>query len=192
MNETATLPIRVINWNQARYNQEFNYQLAVDLLMEELHELFKAKNDVEILDAIGDICFVAIGVFWKAKVYPKTINFIWDNLCNTPNPKDLVWKCDHFNELFTTSSDYKKWNNSEKAACILALHCMYLVCANKIASMGIGLHKIADILEIICNSNDTKEIKGKTAAHIKANISKGEGYVAPTAALNNLLTIIRK
>ncbi len=185
MNET--LPLRVINWNQARYNQEFNYKLAVDLLMEELHELFNAKNEVEVLDAIGDICFVAIGVFWKAKVPLKTIDFIWHNLHSTLTCADLVWKCDHFNELLITGSDYKKWNNGEKAACTLALHCMYLVCGHKIASMKIELSKIADILKIICDSNDTKEIKGKTAAHVKANITKGESYVAPTAALNDLL-----
>ncbi len=110
----------ICNWNAARYDQQFNHNLAFRLLDEELNEFVKASksnNKVEQVDALVDIIYVAIGALWKMGFYP---------------------------------------------------------------------YQIERAINIICNSNDSKAIK-KTPAHLKANINKGDNYIAPTEALTLLV-----
>ena len=56
---------RVINWNSARYEQIFNLELTSKLLQEELDEFLVATTEVDQLDALMDIAYVAIGAMWK-------------------------------------------------------------------------------------------------------------------------------
>ncbi len=111
----------ICDWNRDRYDQEFNGSLAHDLLSEEVDELYNAclldNNDVEIVDALVDIIYVAIGALWK---------------------------------------------------------------------FGFNPDQIHRAIEIVCESNNSKTA-AKTEAHIKANINKGDTYVAPTEGLKKLL-----
>ena len=56
---------RICNWNWHRYNQEYNHKLTFDLLQEEVIELCDAKEDVDRLDALVDIVYIAVGAMWK-------------------------------------------------------------------------------------------------------------------------------
>ena len=56
---------RVIAWNSQRYNQEYSHDLTVDLLYEEIGELYESTEDVDKLDALVDIVYVVVGAMWK-------------------------------------------------------------------------------------------------------------------------------
>ena len=56
---------RITSWNRQRYAQEYNQDLTVDLLYEEIGELNEATTDVDRLDALVDVTYIAIGAMWK-------------------------------------------------------------------------------------------------------------------------------
>lgn len=178
---------RIINWNAKRYEQQFDYVLACRLLLEETEELFAAKSDVERLDAIGDIVFVAVGVFWK-------LGFSNDKIYDILYVHDLTQ---------TSLSEAHHWSMCIQAAAFdlvdheiegvwpgltLALHSLFVTALG--AAHGLGCSAIFyDIIHAICDSNDTKVVKGKTPSHIKANIDKGENFVPPTGKLLELYSL---
>ena len=43
-----------------------------------------------------------------------------------------------------------------------------------------------DVVNAICESNNTKEVQGKVDPSIKANIIKGDGFIPPTKQLMKL------
>lgn len=176
---------RVINWNAARYDQVFNYELAVKLLLEETDELNKAFTVVEQLDAIGDISFVAIGVLWKLGVPTDIIKQIFYGTDMTTldllQAHDMVVFWQH--ELMD-SVDHRA--DGAWPGLVLTLHSAFLTCLGKL--IGINMQDYYyDIVEAICDSNDTKEIKGKVDPSVKANINKGASFVPPTARLTKIM-----
>ena len=56
---------RVIHWNSARYDQEFDHKLTRNLLTEEVLEFEESTKDVDRLDALVDTIYVALGAMWK-------------------------------------------------------------------------------------------------------------------------------
>mgnify|MGYP000241536307 CR=1 FL=1 len=52
--------------------------------------------------------------------------------------------------------------------------------------MGLTTKQIADAIHVVCDSNDSKTAT-KTASHIKANIDKGAGFIAPEPRLQEIL-----
>lgn len=174
---------KCIAWNKARYDQVFNYELAAKLLIEETKELYAAKDIIDKLDAIGDIVFVSIGVFWKMGLSNSIIEQLYD-----VNKKGLA----NFNTDYSVA-----YCNDVSLYCIdninpnvpAALPAITLACYSSFVTAlcaidGLGLiHRFYDVVDAICESNNTKEIKGKTPAHIKANVEKGTSYVSPKYAL---------
>ena len=162
-----------INWNAARYDRISNSVLSIALLEEEINELLAAKDIIEVADACGDIVFVAIGALWKLgfeheEIY-SIISYEMPPLATVSAAKERGITCAKLNELvyliYLGLSDYvDKY---------LAMFC-------------IG-HHIGVICEIICKSNNTKSIEGKTDPSVKANKSKGANYVSPKEDLKKLL-----
>ena len=68
----------------------------------------------------------------------------------------------------------------------LALHTTFITALGTLRSIGLQ-HRFFDIVQAICDSNNTKEVKGKTEAGIKANIDKGDKYISPTNTLAEIL-----
>jgi len=181
---------RVINWNKLRYEQEFDYELAVKLLTEEIDELFEAKLDITKMDAVGDIVFVAVGVFWKFGLHSDFITSIFysASLGKLDKHQAVAYLNDINIELIDNVSP-----NAEGAwpALQLALHAIFIVGLS--ALRGIKMQEsFYHIMQAICDSNDTKEIKGITPSNVKANIVKGEGYVSPTKDLANIHALYSK
>ena len=108
---------RIIHWNHQRYNQDFDHSLTFKLLDEELAEFNDAETDVDKLDALVDIVYVAIGAMWK---------------------------------------------------------------------LGLTKWHINEAIQVVCDANDSKTVR-KTAAHLKANIYKGDFFVPPEPALQEIL-----
>lgn len=185
LNQTEKLPItdRVIAWNMQRYNQEFDYQLAVKLILEETEELYSAITVIDKLDAIGDIAFVAIGVFWKLGL---TDEFIRAMLYNKDlRSLDVLAAHDWLILCESNSFDVLPHEQGAWPAFSLATNALFITALG--ALRGLNMQKyFYDVIHAIADSNDTKEIKGKVAANVKANISKGDSYVPPTARLQQI------
>jgi len=164
---------RIEAWNAARYDREYNEQLASALLLEEINEFYEAvglpivtyedrlNRFVEIIDALGDVFFVAVGVLWK-------LNKPWSF-------NDVLYIRNDFNFLKSTDVNLISTDPVACAKLILAkvLH---------MASLAMTNEDFANTVMAICDSNDSKAIK-KTDAAIKANIDKGAEYFSPTEAL---------
>lgn len=181
-----------IAWNAARYDRVLDLKLALSLLAEETDELFAADNIVDRLDAIGDINFVSIGIMWKAGLSEEEILTILGLFDVNGLFHENISTCDtamlHFSFagfVHEVAQD-STLDTTEKViafnAAILAIwHSAFVL-------RSIGLQQeYFNIVKAICDSNDTKEVKGKTDPLVKANIVKGNSFVPPTAALKQIL-----
>ncbi len=164
----------ICSWNALRYKQEYNHSLTDALLKEEYQELIDAidsQNPVSILDALGDIFFVAVGALWKQGKSPQQISTFLDKLENAnKNPPFLDVA---MNWYFLEDKDF-------------TLGFIILATIDKLTNLLKNEDAALDVVRVICISNNTKEVK-KTDSSIKANINKGAQYVSPTKALETLL-----
>jgi predicted HAD superfamily Cof-like phosphohydrolase len=86
---------RIIYWNAARYKQEYSPKLTNSLLDEELEELRVAKTDVDILDALIDITYVAIGAMWKLGLNSEQIEAAINVVCDSNDSKTAKATASH-------------------------------------------------------------------------------------------------
>ena len=82
---------RVVKWNNERYKQEPNGELTADLLFDEIVEYKDAIYGAEVdqLDALVDIIYVAIGGMWKMGLTPSQINLAIQIVCNSNDTKSV-------------------------------------------------------------------------------------------------------
>ena len=174
---------KCIAWNELRYEQEYDYNLAVKLLLEETNELFASDTIVDVLDAVGDITFVAVGVMWKLGMTNGTIkSYFYDNDLTKVSIEECHNLC-----CLINNQHMEAMENYEGGFPGLHLACYSVFITAISALRGIGMQaSFYDIFDAICVSNDTKEVKGKTLSSIKANISKGKGFIPPTAKLQQI------
>lgn len=195
-NNNHNIVQRCVTWNSLRYDRVFQLQLALKLLAEEQDELSDAlfaSDRVEVLDACGDIAFVAIGVLWKAGIPVKYI-------------EQYLYECDmgamdnehayaHFtgimHEITSNLASPESGLSVEAAGAIVqgcyeAVHSLFVTVLRALRTVGVQ-HRFYDVVSAICTSNDTKEVKGKVAANVKANVVKGAGFVPPTEELKTIL-----
>lgn len=181
---------RVIAWNAARYDQVNSAALTHKLLAEEIDELEKAKDPVEVLDAIGDIAFVVGGALWKAGFDRDSISFAYDAVQELHGPStSLNYLRDFLTDNIVDLTDRKLDKMEHYYAELVLRECgyaLFLIIPSKLRELGL-LDEFKRILNAICDSNDTKEVKGKVAANVKANITKGANFVPPTEALKTIL-----
>lgn len=182
----SNIVTKCVAWNETRYDQILNIQLGLNLLVEETTELFEANNPIDVLDALGDITFVAIGVLWKAGVPVEAIeNLLGITESGTYLNKLGVqsWYMAHLGvlQIALASAD-----DEELDASFLALNAIYGIVIPRLMQSGM-IADFYNIVDAICESNNTKVIKGKTDPSVKANIDKGATFVPPTAALQAIL-----
>lgn len=177
-----------IAWNAARYDRVLNLEQALNLLTEETNELFAADNIIDKLDAVGDISFVAMGVLWKAGVPESIIAEIIGidsetNANNFSNCSTLLLYGTHS----AISLDLPDLVDSSDA--FIAVNAALLglwYCVFELKRIGLQ-QEYFNIVKAICDSNDTKEIKGKVDPSVKANIEKGSSYIPPTMSLKRIV-----
>lgn len=166
----------ICNWNAARYKQEYNHDLNVKLIKEEFNEGLEAFGDnnlVELADSYGDQFYVAIGAIWKQGGVAETINPMLDYLDRLPMPPLPV---------------ILEWVEARPSPVAYGFYA--LTAFEALTKLCIDDSDAAlDIIRAICISNDSKPAK-KTPSHVKANVDKGDSYVAPTKAIEAIL--IRK
>ena len=187
---------RVASWNAARYEQEFDMYLAVRLLKEEYTEWCESYHAsqvsedrsiaVEMLDAIGDVSFVALGVVWKAGIdyemleeaLLRTQADLYSAACTMPQLHPMM--------LIASVIDGFSYDNGIGIADAMAM-ILHLCALEAKYHFSFGTDKFFEVLKAICDSNDSKVVV-KAAATEKANDgNKGSSYVPPTEALKALL-----
>lgn len=171
-------------WNSLRYKQEFNLELTLALIKEELAEYEKAEDLVEQVDALCDICFIAAGALWKldSKLDVKT----FESFYSFYQLQDI-----HITEAINHIVAVAR-NFPGRYLDIVSMH-QVLACAFDLLS-----YKLADktnaikALLIISESNSTKSTKTIPTGEKYSSEGKGLEYVAPTAALIQLIAGIEK
>ena len=84
---TDNLIERVSSWNYVRDNVEYNPDLEYDMLFEELEEYGVAREEVDQLDALCDIIFVAVGGMYKLLGTGEKVKEALDIVCDANDSK---------------------------------------------------------------------------------------------------------
>jgi hypothetical protein len=172
----------ICNWNAKRYEQEYSTKLTLDLLDEEIEEaLFAADkgDDIEACDGFGDTFYVAIGGLWKMGYTAEKIGEMLDatedffSTAPPPTTATMHW--------------FKRYPNNPNILSLVAY------AAFEDLKHYVGGHDQAalDIIRAICLSNDTKPVV-KTATDVKANTDKGAKFIAPTEAIETIISHVQK
>jgi len=167
------------DWNKIRYEQKFDLNLTLALIEEEVSEFKVAKDLVEQVDALCDICFIAAGALWKLG-YPfeeKTFTSFF----NLYQQMDV-----HFTDtLLNVKSTMLNFPGAYIYVCSL-----HQVLATTFDSLSYKLgsqDSAIKALFIIAESNNTKTAKVIPIDAKYSKDGKGDSYVAPTAALTQLV-----
>lgn len=164
----------ICQWNVLRYKQEPCHELAMKLLFEELQETedaYRVEDKVAILDGLGDIFYVAIGVLWKTGLTAARI-------------QQLMNAVDQGNRFTPSPAVALHWYQDDPQNHIL---CMVALGAFQRLEYLLGSDQLAlDVIRAICISNDSKRIE-TVPSHVKANVNKGLNYIPPTEALKSIL-----
>jgi hypothetical protein len=158
---------RAANWNKQRYPQIYSSALTFALLEEEYQELTDAHKNVDKLDALCDIIYVSMGALWKLKAEHATL--------------------DRQSTFVSSINSIKR----PDLGTILLLKTIINECENEMVDeFNFSNENVIEALNIVCDANDSKTAK-MTHPGIKANINKGDGFVAPEARLQNLLNRVK-
>lgn len=171
---------RVSAWNAARYEQEYDKELALELLEEEYTEWLDSETEVEALDAICDVTYVACGVLWKLEAEDdrKTCDLAWEYAMSFNKQEVLA--------PMTLCSVLLDLLECDLIEPVFAMFVFRSVCVNQMMYLGLSAEQCNEALLAVCDSNDTKPAK-KTASNIKANVDKGAEFVPPTETLQKIL-----
>lgn len=175
-----------IDWNKARYEQTHNLQLSIKLLDEEVKELKAADSKVAILDACGDITFVAVGILWKVGMSDENIKEIMygTNLTTLGEEEALLKIATGYVNLvpflLVNAPNYEA-----AIGVFYALNAIFFMALPAIRELGLQ-SKFYDVFGAICVSNATKTAH-RVTPDVKANIIKGSNYKSPTEALEAIL-----
>lgn len=185
---TISVVEQCIKWNAKRYDRVYNNDLTTSLLLEENAELQNSETLVDILDACGDITFVVVGALWKLGFTQKEIeNLILHKQLDSLELWELQGTMIAAAEDLLWSKRLRLTDNKAKMQDTLGYILGFLMgVLQQLSAIGLQ-HEFLNIFKAIATSNDTKEIKGKTESHIKANIVKGDKYIPPTNDLLNIL-----
>jgi len=179
---TPELAVRPFVWNERRYERVFNLPLAVNLLTEEWTEWLEANERVDMLDGLMDVQFVALGAVWKLNMTAEQMTKAQDDAM------PIVYGVLDVRGLqpgFTIMSFIADltYGANDTAVNLFAIQ---MLCEVQAKMMGLTQEQVDRAFEVVCDANDSKTI-AKTDPSVKANIDKGEFFVAPEARLQEIL-----
>ena len=170
---------RVAGWNAARYPRVYNHDLAIALLNEEYTELKDAVEDVDMLDALCDLVYVALGILWKCNIPNE--HFEHDEKEAVKFVQGLV--SPHIQPGFFIGAVIDACELDNEMPVALAMHSIVLLAR---AQMSLPPKAQLEALHIVCDANDLKTASMADSS-VKANIDKGPNFVKPEARLQALL-----
>lgn len=172
---------RVANWNNQRYDRQYNHALTLSLLTEEFGEWYDSATDVDRVDAMCDVVYVAFGALWKLKLSDNAMSQVMNQCLQDAFIilDNSVIEPVHF--IAAELASMHKESSFEGLARIIGFG------LGQLYHMGFSPAEAVEALQIVCDSNDSKSVK-KTDSSVKANAGdKGAGFIAPEPRLQNLL-----
>lgn len=171
---------RVVAWNAARYPQEYDARLTINLLAEEYLEYVSALETVDQIDGLCDIVFVALGGVWKlgedTDACTQRSAEVVQGLINVKEVSPV-----YFISTFITVGETTEYPQ-------MSMLWNILQCATaELSAMGFDDAGIVRLLLAVCDANDTKTA-AMTDPTVKANIDKGAGFVPPEPALTKIMS----
>jgi len=97
---------RIADWNDARYKRVFDKVLTHSLLAEEVLELQEAQHEVDVLDALADITYVAIGAMHKLGLSELDIYKAIHAVCDANATKSVTKTPSHIKANTTKGEDF--------------------------------------------------------------------------------------
>lgn len=179
---TPELVLRPFIWNERRYERVWNKPLALQLLWEEWHEWLEAREDVDLLDAMMDVQFVALGAIWKLNMTRHEMETAQEaalpvalGVLNVPGLQPGFAIASFITDIDVLVNDV-----------VTNLFVIQFLCEAQCKFMGMSAEQVDKAFEIVCDANDSKTI-AKTDPSVKANVNKGEFFVGPEARLQGVL-----
>lgn len=190
---------RVSMWNAARYEQEFNLELAVKLLREEyaaewLQHVTKLscmhthekELYVKLLDDLADICYVAFGICWK-------VGATWQDICAAQErvlQAQMIgleaWPQIRPGYFIGALIDSFEFDN-ELGVIDSMLQIINCCGCEAMYTLSVTPEQFERACMAVCISNDSKSVQ-RVAADVKANAgNKGPYYIAPDIALRKII-----
>lgn len=184
MNNLTDVYIRVASWNNQRYDQVYNQNLAVALLREEYNEWRLDTLPVKKLDGLCDVVYVALGVIWKANVNPTLVGIAQERSLKIA---DSIVEAFELNPGYFINSIIDVLESEPDYPVEQAMMNIVALATAQAMSMGLSYQQFIDALIVVCDSNDSKSVK-KVAADVKANAGdKGASFIAPEPRLLAIL-----
>lgn len=179
MKKLSDFALQAAKWNELRYEQKFDLDLTLNLVKEELQEFVDAKDLVEQVDALCDICFIAAGAMWKlnTKFDPETFDsFFRFYMMNDMHIADAL------DNIRTVAVNFPGLHTH---AC--SLHQIFAAAFDLLSYKCASIENATKTLFIIADSNDTKSTTKIPDGEKYSQDGKGSAYVPPTAALTQLI-----
>lgn len=184
MAELQTVFNRVANWNEQRYERQYNQNLAVSLLREEYNEWRLDTIPVKKLDGLCDVVYVALGVIWKANIDNTLIGMAQQRSLATV---DAIVNAFELNPAYFINSIIDVLETEEDYPVEQAMMNIISLATAQAMSMGLSQDQFIEALLVVCDSNDSKSVK-KVASDVKANAGdKGALFIAPEPRLQAIL-----
>lgn len=188
----------VCAWNAARYEQEFNLELANKLLTEEYRDEWlpafrklhagerTLANEVECLDALADIAYVAMGVAWKAGCDWDAISLAQYRVLDAQANAMCAWP--QLSPGFFIGGLIDSFNFDMEQGVYDTMAMIINACtAEAMYTLGLTEEQFTEAMKVVCNSNNSKSVK-RVASDVKANAGdKGPFYVSPKLGLTKIL-----
>ena len=175
---------RAAQWNSRRYEREFDLGLLCNLIHEEYQEYFTAKTEVDKLDALCDMVFVAYGGIWKSKSRNEVVaeSFACAHRCCVLHADCMLYPPVYFVPSVLDAMRSGCLDYVQGLTLIIQYVCM------EASTMGVTYDLFEKAMLVVCDSNDTKSVaKDKVAKDVKANIDKGSYFIAPEPRLQEVL-----
>jgi len=181
----------VSKWNEARYEREYNHELTVKLLEEELAEAEEAfailleKGTVEaaahVQKEIADVLFVVEGAVWKAE--PDSLNE-WQDYALQELQILCTLDLSGIGLMQLAMAEFRVTKNVSALAGRMAFFGAYALEECGVESK----EHMYEVLNAVCISNASKPVV-KTASNVKANAGdKGPLFVKAEPIIEALMT----
>ena len=175
----------VSTWNAARYPRVYDQDLQLSLLIEEQLEYFNADTSVDQLDALADICYVAMGGLWKLHLSPGLFAAAAEEASSQIG---IFLEYGKMEPIYYISSliDQVTWDASIEMP--VAMHCLALAALCQMNGLGLTNDECMLTMQAVCKSNDSKTIS-KLDSQTKA-LGKGTYYQPPTLDLVRIIETV--
>ena len=183
-----TVFTRVCAWNKARYKQEHDKALTLNLIREEYQEYREATTKVDQLDALCDLVYLAMGAIWKCGASTAAME---QSQARSAEIMEVMIEAGETNPVYFISTFMDAYEDLDNYPTVQAMCNVIMAAIVQANGLGLDMAQFEQAMLIVCDSNDSKPAV-RTASNVKANIDKGDTFIAPEPRLQELLDEVAK